>query len=48
MPTRKPYLQHLTGSNDLLTTYEETRAGLVTLDPGEERSPTPSAEHLIC
>ncbi len=30
MTSAKPYSAHLTGSNDLITTYEATRAGFVT------------------
>lgn len=44
MPVVKPHLQHLTSSDDLLTTYEETRAGFITLILQRNRRATPFVE----
>lgn len=44
MSASKPYLQHLTRSDDLITTYEETRAGFVTLILERNHSATPFVE----
>lgn len=41
MATRPPYLQHLKSSNDLVTTYEATRAGFVALALEKNRRATP-------
>jgi hypothetical protein len=37
----KPYLQHLRGADDLVTTYEEIRAGFVSLALEKNRRATP-------
>lgn len=44
MPPNKPHLQHLTSSESLLTTYEETRAGFVALALEKNRRATPFIE----
>lgn len=41
MAGRKPYLQHLISSDDLVTTYEATRAGFVALALEKNRRATP-------
>jgi hypothetical protein len=41
MPMQKPYLQHLTSSEDLVTTYEAVRAGFVALALEKNRRATP-------
>ncbi len=41
---RKPYRQHLTSSNDLVTTYEAVRAGFVALALEKNRRATPFVE----
>lgn len=41
MAARPPYLQHLKSSNDLVTTYEATRAGFVALALEKNRRATP-------
>lgn len=38
---KSPYLRHLQGSNDLVTTYEATRAGFVALALEKNRRATP-------
>jgi len=40
----KPHLKHLSGSSDLLTTYEEVRAGFVALAIEKNRRATPFVE----
>ena len=44
MPTDKHYRKHLSGSTDLVTTYEETRAGFVALALEKNRRATPFVE----
>ncbi len=44
MPTDKHYRKHLSGSADLVTTYEETRAGFVSLALEKNRRATPFVE----
>ncbi len=44
MPPDKPHRQHLTGSESLVTTYEETRAGFVALALEKNRRATPFIE----
>lgn len=44
MPVSKPHLQHLTCSDDLLTTHEETRAGFLTLILERNQRSTPIVE----
>ena len=44
VPPNKPYLQHLTSSESLVTTYEETRAGFVALALEKNRRATPFIE----
>ncbi len=44
MPADKPHRQHLTCSDDLITTYEETRAGFVALALERNRRATPFIE----
>src|SRR3972149_3540748 len=44
VPPNKPYLQHLTSSESLVTTYEETRAGFVALALEKNRRATPLIE----
>ncbi len=41
MQSNKPYRLHLTGSNNLVTTYEKTRAGFVSLALERSRQATP-------
>lgn len=41
MAARKPYLLHLTSSDDLLTTYEAIRAGFIALALEKNRRATP-------
>ena len=41
MITNRPYLNHLKSSEDLVTTYEATRAGFVTLALEKNRKATP-------
>ena len=41
MSTKKPYLNHLKSSEDLVTTYEATRAGFVKLALEKNRKATP-------
>jgi hypothetical protein len=41
---KKPYLDHLKESNDLVTTYEEIRAGFVALALEKNRQATPFVE----
>ncbi len=44
MPQDRPHRQHLTDSNSLITTYEETRAGFVALALERNRRATPFIE----
>jgi type II restriction enzyme len=44
MPQDKPHRQHLTSSKSLVTTYEETRAGFVSLALERNRRATPFIE----
>ncbi len=44
MPPDKPHRQHLTSSESLITTYEETRAGFVALALERNRRATPFIE----
>ncbi len=44
MPPNKPHFQHLTSSESLVTTYEETRAGFVALALEKNRRATPFIE----
>ncbi|MBI4833406.1 MAG: restriction endonuclease [Planctomycetes bacterium] len=44
MPLSKPYLKHLSGSQKLITTYEATRAGFVSLALERNRRATPFIE----
>ena len=44
MPTDKHYRKHLSGKADLVTTYEETRAGFVALALEKNRRATPFVE----
>ena len=44
MPQDKPHRQHLTSSESLVTTYEETRAGFVALALEKNRRATPFIE----
>lgn len=44
MTQLKPYLQHLTSSDDLVTTYEATRSGFVSLALEKNRQATPFVE----
>jgi type II restriction enzyme len=44
MPPERAYELHLTGSSDLITTYEETRAGFVALALEKNRRATPFVE----
>ncbi len=44
MPPNKPHFQHLTSSDSLVTTYEETRAGFVALALEKNRRATPFIE----
>lgn len=44
MPTEKHFRKHLSGSADLVTTYEETRAGFVALALEKNRRATPFVE----
>ena len=44
MPVNSPHRQHLTSSDDLVTTYEETRAGFVALALERNRRATPFIE----
>ncbi|MEW6203550.1 MAG: AvaI/BsoBI family type II restriction endonuclease [bacterium] len=44
MKEEKPYLRHLSSSGDLVTTYEETRAGFVALALEKNRRATPAIE----
>ncbi|NJD78918.1 MAG: restriction endonuclease [Candidatus Methanoperedens sp.] len=44
MPPDKPHRQHLTNSESLVTTYEETRAGFVALALERNRRATPFIE----
>ena len=44
MPSDKPHRQHLTSSESLKTTYEETRAGFVALALEKNRRATPFIE----
>ncbi len=39
--SRRPYQDHLTSSNDLVTIYEATRAGFVALALEKNRRATP-------
>jgi hypothetical protein len=41
MTVTKPYLQHLNSSSDLVTSYEATRAGFVSLAIEKSRQATP-------
>ncbi len=41
MAMRKPYLQHLSSSDDLVTTYEAIRAGFIALALEKNRRATP-------
>ena len=41
MATGKPYLQHLSSSNDLITSYEAIRAGFIALALEKNRRATP-------
>ncbi len=41
---KKPYRKHLSGSTDLVTTYEEVRAGFVALALEKNRKATPFVE----
>ena len=44
MPADQPYRQHINCSDDLKTTYEETRAGFVALALERNRRATPFIE----
>lgn len=44
MPKNKAHLKHLSGSSDLVTTYEEIRAGFVALALEKNRRATPFVE----
>ncbi len=44
MPKRKPYQQHLESSDDLVTSYEATRAGFIALGLEKNRRATPFVE----
>ncbi len=44
MPQARPHRQHLSSSNSLITTYEETRAGFVALALERNRRATPFIE----
>ncbi len=44
MPADKHFRKHLSGSTDLVTTYEETRAGFVSLALEKNRRATPFIE----
>jgi len=44
VPRARPYLQHLKSSTDLVTTYEATRAGFVSLALEKNRRATPFIE----
>ena len=44
MTQLKPYLQHLISSDDLITTYEATRSGFVSLALEKNRQATPFVE----
>jgi type II restriction enzyme len=44
MTVNKPHRKHLTGSSDLVTTYEEIRAGFVALALEKNRRATPFVE----
>lgn len=44
METNKPYLRHLTSSEDLITSYEDTRAGFVSMALEKARRSTPIVE----
>lgn len=44
MPKRKPYQQYLKSSDDLITTYESTRAGFIALALEKNRKATPFVE----
>ncbi|NJD52719.1 MAG: restriction endonuclease [Candidatus Methanoperedens sp.] len=44
MPAGNPHRQHLTSNDDLVTTYEETRAGFVALALERNRRATPFIE----
>ena len=44
MPRKPPYLQHLRSEKDLVTTYEATRAGFVSLALEKNRRATPFIE----
>ncbi len=44
MAKNKPYRKHLSGSSDLVTTYEEVRAGFVALALEKNRRATPFVE----
>ena len=44
MVKNKPHRKHLSGSSDLVTTYEEIRAGFVSLALEKNRRATPFVE----
>ena len=44
MVKNKPHRKHLSGSSDLVTTYEETRSGFVALALEKNRKATPFVE----